>query len=291
MSNFLTRFIIIILCGLFGFIHTAMAEILESDNLKHCHINDKLSIAEAFERDQKITDRKLNLYIRPFDIASAYQQDKLLVIDTRSKRDYEKVRIPKSLNLAPEIIKHKSFLKKKPILLINDGKSYAQLEKTASELMRKGFSSVKILDGGIKAWSKHIQQVDGQTGILSQLVYMEAKEFLSEKQHGPWLIVDVGDTRSFSQKINGEVVHLKLDETFIINLRSILRDEVNPLVRVLFVSNDKLFAQNLEAKLTQITIKPYHILKQTTPYLDEVRKQALMAHQKTTQNKNACGYN
>ncbi len=264
-----------------------LKEVLSNNTIKVCKTSDEVF---EFGLKNKFSDRQLSLYIPPFEASQAYQQGKLLIIDVRDPKEYAKFRIPDSINLPVNSIQHKSIFKKKRLLLINNGKHYKALEAAAQLLLEKGFVSVKILDGGIKTWKDTIRLMDGQAGLTSNLKYLGVREFLPESQHGPWLIVDVGDEPSFKEKVNGEIKYLKLDEAFAANLNSILREELNPLIRVLFVSNQADFSNQLEHQLKQVSIGPYHVLKHTTDYIDVLKRQSLLAHKKSTRNLDACGY-
>jgi rhodanese-related sulfurtransferase len=79
------------------------------------------------------------------------EKREIILIDVRNSKKFEKFRIPGSINIPLFAIKTKTFLKSKPLVLINEGYSYSQLEQECMILRNSGFKA-SILDGGIYYW-------------------------------------------------------------------------------------------------------------------------------------------
>jgi rhodanese-related sulfurtransferase len=75
----------------------------------------------------------------------------VLVIDVRKPEDFEKIRIPSSMNMPLFSVKTKLFLKSKQLILVNEGYNYSQLEPECIGLRKAGFK-VNILHGGLYYW-------------------------------------------------------------------------------------------------------------------------------------------
>ena len=78
------------------------------------------------------------------------EKQHIVLVDVRDANDFEKFRIPGSLNIPFFALKTKTFLKKKSLVMINEGFSYSRLEQGCLRLRNAGFASVSILDGGLR---------------------------------------------------------------------------------------------------------------------------------------------
>ncbi len=253
---------------------------------------DFVAINHLFEQitQRRFSVRNNSLYLPLIKAVQYYRNNQLLVVDVRRAVEFEQFRIPGSINLPLHQLKYKSQFKKREILIVNDGKSYARVEVSVIELLEQGFKDVKILNGGINYWSQKVKQVDGQVGQASRLKLLSVREFLGELKHGPWLVIDVSAKPSFVEKINGEVVHLLLNELFSLNLNQILKQNNNPLTRVLFVSDDKQVYSQLNRELLEVDLDVYQLLSQTTDYIPVYKKQRLMAYRRSNREINGCGF-
>jgi hypothetical protein len=81
----------------------------------------KRSLAERLDKNRGVT--KFSCLVSPIEVHEQWTNDKVLLIDVRRSSEYERFRIPGSLNLAPFAIKSKAFLKNKNIVLVNEGRS------------------------------------------------------------------------------------------------------------------------------------------------------------------------
>jgi hypothetical protein len=169
-------------------------------------------------------------------------------------------------------------LQSKELLLVNDGKSYLQLESTAVALENLGFSSVYLIDGGLLAWRDFSHLLDGKAASADSLKLMTVREFLSESNHGPWLVINLGQKGRFREAVNGEVMDLELNSSMIDELNLKIKKRLAPLTRVLFVSNDKQVYKKLSPILAELNFYNYHILSQTADYIDKFKEQSRLAN-------------
>jgi rhodanese-related sulfurtransferase len=113
------------------------------------------------------------------------------VVDVRPPEQFEKCRIPGSLNIPLYAVKTKSFLKDKPLVLVGEGWSTLLLEQECAELNEKGFGA-QMLRGGINAWLE-----GGGKGVSpadqSSVNRMDPSAFFVEKDYDHWLLIDVSD--------------------------------------------------------------------------------------------------
>ena len=81
------------------------------------------------------------------------RNQKLTLVDVRSKKDFERLHIPSSINIPLFAVKTKTYLKSARLVLVNEGFRYAELANECRRLTERGLK-MSILDGGLPAW-KH----------------------------------------------------------------------------------------------------------------------------------------
>jgi len=109
-------------------------------------------------------------------------------VDVRNKTFFEIKNIPGSLNIALNIIKTKSFLKNKNVILLGNGWNEPALIEECMQLKSKGFKSIKVLSGGIITLFN-----TKATHQKRSLVTLTSKEFFNtseEKKFVPFVISD-----------------------------------------------------------------------------------------------------
>lgn len=131
------------------------------------------------------------LYICPDDIFALKQKgEKIIFVDVRLKADFDKFRIPKSINVPLYTIKTKEFLNLCRVILVNEGSSYSQLEQECLNLKNAGFS-VSILQGGLNCWKQKGNALEGDLFAQAGLNQMPPEALFVEKDYGDWLIIDI----------------------------------------------------------------------------------------------------
>lgn len=161
----------------------------------------------------------------------------LLLVDIRPSAAFEKLRIPGSLNIPVFAIKTKTFLKKYDLVLVDDGYRYAQIEEACRHLWRAGFR-LRILDGGLSAWSGKGGALEGDEFARKALNRLSPLNFFPEKDGGNWIVLDAseggrpGSARLFSRFFS---VPYAADSTgFAARYEELLKREANaPCVRIL----------------------------------------------------------
>ncbi len=132
----------------------------------------------------------------------ALQQDTTLVlIDVRDGPDFQRLRIPGSLNMPPFTIKSKIFLKVKHLVLLNEGHSYRRIGGFCHELREAGFSRVSILKGGLNAWRQKVGRLEGDALTERRLNRMTPVEFSREKHIVPWRIAKISGGKQNEKKV------------------------------------------------------------------------------------------
>lgn len=253
-------------------------EIDESSTLNVCTLDQEQELYASYLSNDYV-DRNPALYKSIVQAVKEYQAGKLQIIDVREQAEYAEYRVPRSLNIPLSMIEHKGFLKKKNLLVLNDGTQFTHLEKTVEGLRQKGFSNIFLLDGGLKRWAYKTSYIDGKHTPLKYNT-LSVKEFLAESKLGPWLVVELGEKGSFTEDVNGSVVNIQLDDTFLLSLSSYLREYGSDLTRTVFVTSDKSDIKQLESYLEQSDFSNLFILKNTIDYIPIYKKESLIAYQK-----------
>jgi len=67
------------------------------------------------------------------------EKQDIILVDVRKKSEFEKFRIPGSISVPLFAVKTKTFLKAKPLVLVNEGYGYRQVEQEVAHLRDSGF--------------------------------------------------------------------------------------------------------------------------------------------------------
>ena len=114
----------------------------------------------------------------------------LVIVDVRNAKEFEKFRIPSSVNIPLFALKTKTFLKSKPLVLVNEGHTYKQLREQCAILSEAGFN-VSILDGGLYQWRRKGGPLEGDVFAQRELSEISPQTFFAGKGYENWMVVDV----------------------------------------------------------------------------------------------------
>lgn len=131
------------------------------------------------------SQRDLSKYISVKKFAS--KSKKYIKVDIRPQQQFEKYHITGSINLNPFELKGKNYLKAKQLVIIDSGYRFDQLENLVEDLKRKGFKSVKILDGGLTAWTRYGGRIDGDLIEAKKANHISAQEYEIQQKYSGWL--------------------------------------------------------------------------------------------------------
>ena len=124
------------------------------------------------------------------------------VIDTRRSNEYAQFHIDSALNLSAAEVVHKTQLRNKAIVLVGTGKLERELYAACADLKAKGFTSVKVLHGGMPAWVDAGQSVMGRAPPVDQLRRLEPSELLAESQFDANLVVVTPSETSLQSQLS-----------------------------------------------------------------------------------------
>lgn len=111
------------------------------------------------------------------------------LVDVRPPTAFEQYRIPGSLNIAGHAIRTKSFLKSKPVILVNEGFAIRRLAAICEALNQSGFKAT-ILAGGLLSWKEKGGHLVGDPFAMQQLNRVAPQLLVQEADLAHHLIVD-----------------------------------------------------------------------------------------------------
>ncbi|MFH1147588.1 MAG: rhodanese-like domain-containing protein [Pseudomonadota bacterium] len=114
----------------------------------------------------------------------------VLLVDVRDEAEFERFSIPGSINVPLFALKTKTFLKSRPLVLVDRGDRYRQLEEQCKELRGAGFS-VSILNGGLNRWRSKGARIEGDPFAQTELNKVPPQVFHAEREYENWVIVDI----------------------------------------------------------------------------------------------------
>ncbi len=114
----------------------------------------------------------------------------IALIDIRSAEDYERLRIPGSMNIPLHFIKTKTYLKSTTIVLVHKGFGYSRMIAECRRLKTLGFET-SILDGGLPAWHRKGGRLVGDLLALSEMKAITPQKFLPESTYRNVILVDI----------------------------------------------------------------------------------------------------
>ena len=120
----------------------------------------------------------------------------LLVVDVRNAPQFEQYRIPGSLNIPLSFVKTKQFLKRRPFVLVNEGRTSGTLEAACKELRAAGFKQAGVLRGGLAAWRGAKGAVEGDLLAQRELRHMRPGELAAEGGYGDWIVLSLANVPS-----------------------------------------------------------------------------------------------
>ncbi len=132
-------------------------------------------------------DRSCLLAVSP---AKAELPGRWQLVDSRPASEFQKFQVNGALNLQADLIKSKSYLSRQPILLMGDGKSDQYLVEACADLKQRGFQQVRVLAGGMLAWTRAKLPLIGVVPDIFTLAQLTPAELYREMGLPGNLVID-----------------------------------------------------------------------------------------------------
>jgi len=143
------------------------------------------------------------------------QNSRMTLVDVRSPEEFERLRIPGSINLPLHAVKVKDFLKTQPFTLVSGGCEWRDLESECKRLQQRGFIP-SILFGGLVAWQAQGGPLEGDRLLVATYKEIPVQLFFHEKDYESITVFDVSPNPLPDAKklIHGNV-HVKNIESLV----------------------------------------------------------------------------
>jgi rhodanese-related sulfurtransferase len=218
-------------------------------------------------------------------------------VDVRSSAEFDRYRIADSINIPLHLVKTKEFLKKLPVVLVNDGRSTTELEKTCGELKLAGFERVSVLEGGLFAWSADKRKLEGDPVEQSKINRMTAGELFEERSKPNWTVIDVSTQKKDKEIISwlpAKVIavpfnpKVKGDSISRISAAIAQQRKKNPQGKLLLIADDDNVYEQIDARLSKSGVVASNILRLDggiKGYREQVKNQLAVWNQQNQQNQ------
>ncbi|MFZ0133441.1 MAG: rhodanese-like domain-containing protein [Desulfobacterales bacterium] len=131
-----------------------------------------------------------SLAVTATELLNQINSREVVLVDIRSPEEFERLRIPGSINVALYAIKTKAFLKTQPFVLVNAGFQWRDLENECHRLEKNGFKP-SILLGGLVAWQSQGGTLIGDQLLIATYRKVPAHLFFHEKDYQNIKVFDV----------------------------------------------------------------------------------------------------
>jgi rhodanese-related sulfurtransferase len=146
--------------------------------------------------------------ISPNEVKAWRVSGDLLVAELRPSSEFERIRIPGSVNLPVRELRTKLYLRERRLLLVDRGYRLHELTAACRSIRESGFNGVRVLWGGLEAWRGHVGPLAGD-GLAEAALNRAGPEALeSGLYHGDWVVIDVSETRGAATEQFGTVTHV-----------------------------------------------------------------------------------
>ena len=205
-------------------------------------ISGRLAVAETAEAP-RISEELIggspiepdySLAVTATELLNKTKQDRrMTIVDVRSPEEFERLRIPGSINVPLHAVKTKAFLKAQPFVLVRAGYEWRDLESECKRLQQKGFKP-SILFGGLVAWSSQGGLLEGDRLLVGTYREIPAHLFFHEKDYKDIKVFDVSPKPlPDAKKLIPETIYVK-------NIESIVKlaKQYGPSHRALVLFNE-----------------------------------------------------
>jgi rhodanese-related sulfurtransferase len=204
-----------------------------------------------------------------------------LLVDTRAAAQYSEMHAARAVNVPAFALKTRSDLKKRRIVLMDDGVDPSDLLGVVEALRKQGFTEAKALEGGLPGWIRGGGAVEGSHPSVLGVARITAAEFARSSRDTPWRIVQLGDP--IPATLNLEAVrridHPEEIGSTLSSLSATWGDR--PAPHILIVASQDAVHARLEARLGTGAAFPVYYLKGGSAALARFRAEQLDASTNT----------
>ncbi len=148
----------------------------------------------------------LSCAIAPKDLAHHLQSPDTVLVDTRSATDFANFHIDGAMNISPSELRSKTFLSKKSVVLMGNGKAEREQYIDCKRLKSNGFKQVKVLHGGMPSWLISGQAILGLAPNTAQLTRLTPSDLWIESQFEANLVLVTSGQKVLQNQLKDSVL-------------------------------------------------------------------------------------
>ena len=118
----------------------------------------------------------------------------VVIVDVRNKEAFSGYHIENAINLQVFEIKTKTFLRRKPLVLVGDPIGGSAIEREVRSLRDHGFTEVSVLRGGIPAWLSTAAEPTSDQPPLAPLKTVRPIDYYQDASRHAWTVIDLSDS-------------------------------------------------------------------------------------------------
>lgn len=130
---------------------------------------------------------------------------KVVLVDVRKPERYAALRIPGSINIGENRLSGKTFLKRKTVVLIDEGFTVFKMQALSQHLQQEGFDDIRVLAGGLVAWRNANEELLGDLHEQKRLNYITPRQLYLEHQLSDVIVVNFSEVGSMHTKGNSKI--------------------------------------------------------------------------------------
>lgn len=234
-------------------------------------------------------------FISAESLKQKQKREGIILIDVRNSKEFKKFRIPGSLNIPIFSIKTKTFLKSKPIVLLNEGYGYSRLEKECRNLRDNGFT-VSIIAGGLNYWREMGGSVEGDPFAQKELNIIPPRIFFIEKDYENWRMIDISQKENpESHRLIPPGINIPLfdnEDSFVSELKKLIgKQKSSPVLSILIFNKDGKQYEKLKALIKRKGIQEniFYLAGGLEGYKRFLYKRTLMGNKKSSLKQSVKG--
>jgi rhodanese-related sulfurtransferase len=220
-------------------------------------------------------------------------KNETLIVDVRDEKDFEKARIPESMNIPLYALKTKDFLKGKAIFIVDQGYLYGRLEDESSNLKKKGFN-VSVIQGGLNAWRDAGGIIEGDPVAIQEINKVSPRD-VYQRHSGDLLIINISMTHDKkADTLFPGAISIPFDDnekTFSMKLIDLLNKSGR--ISTLLLFNEKGERYEIVERVVQTTSAKnvFYLAGGVTAYKDFLNEQTMMGNSEkvSTSKGTGCG--
>ena len=166
---------------------------------------------DVIENSDTITSKKIDYINAELLIERLNQNENFIFIDVRLPKKFAAAHIRGAINMPLETIKARTFLKTKKIVIIDNGWGETLTETEIIKLKVRGFKSVYLLFGGIKAWRDYGGNFSGVGGDMA-INEVAPRTLFMDQNSKKWTVIDLTLSTNICEKMFPKIIRFSTNK-------------------------------------------------------------------------------